>query len=691
MADIKTLDVRRVHGIGDKRSEVLKQVGIHTVADLLGFLPHRYLDRSTETPIADLPMDREITAVGEVISARFIPGRRPRFVATVKDETDRLDCVWFAGYQYVKDTFQIGDWVSIGGKVTAFRSQLQIVHPEVEVLSGPDEEVDSRIHTGGIVPLYRTTAKMKFSYLTARTLRRLIKRALDELEIDDPLVPDLRSDLVGLAEAYAFVHFPDSLDDVESGRRRLAYNELLTIRVWGLSQRPRGSALCLDDGGGLGEELRAALPFDLTGAQERTLGEILNEMGEGQVLHRLLQGDVGSGKTLVALMAALSVVDAGGQVAVMVPTEVLAEQHAATVQRWVEPLGIRSGLLTGRLRKADRQAAAALVASGQTHIVIGTHALLEEDVVFKQLGLVVVDEQHRFGVAQRLKLREKGEHAHLLVMTATPIPRSLALTLYGHLEVSTIDEMPVGRQPIKTGLRFGKDRDKAFGFIREEVAKGRQAYVVYPTVDGGKTKQVRSAKTAFEVLQTGPLSDTRLGLIFGTMKAQDKSAVMEAFRRGEIDVLVSTTVIEVGVDVPNATVMMIEHAERFGLSQLHQLRGRVGRGSEASYCVLVADPENELTEDAEARLRAMCETTDGFRISELDLEIRGAGQMFGMRQTGLPEFRYADLTRDRDLIEKAREAGDRIVEKDGDLAEHRWLRDQIAGLEDSGFLIAEAG
>lgn len=670
---------------------MLKQVGIHTVADLFGFLPYRYLDRSTETSIAELPLDREVTAVGEVVASRLIPGRRPRFVATVRDESAKLDCVWFAGYKYVKDAFQIGDWVSVGGKVTAFRSQRQIVHPEVEVLSRADDEDDNRIHTGGIVPLYRTTAKMKASYLTARTLRRLIKGALDELEVEDPLSGALPAGMVGLSEAYRSVHFPDSLDDVESGRRRLAYDELLTIRVWGLSQRPTGSAMVVAGAGDLAERLERDLPFDLTGAQQRVLNEIREGMGSGETLHRLLQGDVGSGKTLVALLAGLAVVDSGAQVALMVPTEVLAEQHAATIHKLVTPLGLRAGLMTGRLKKADRQAASALIASGQTHIVIGTHALLEEDVVFKRLGLVVVDEQHRFGVAQRMTLREKGEDAHLLVMTATPIPRSLALTLYGHLEVSTVDELPVGRQPIKTGLRFGRDRDKALGFIRDQVEQGKQAYIVYPTVEGGKAKQVRSAKTAFEELAEGPLEGLRLGLLYGSMKAQDKSETMDQFRRGEIDVLVSTTVIEVGVDVANATVMMIEHAERFGLSQLHQLRGRVGRGDSESFCILVADPEGEMTDEATARLQAMCETTDGFRISELDLEIRGAGQMFGTRQAGLPEFRYADLTRDRDLIETARVDGDRMIAEDRELAGHRWMRERIAGLVESGLLIADAG
>ena len=688
MPDIHKLSVKRVKGIGDRRSSALEQVGIHTVADLLGFLPSCYLDRSTETPIAQLPLKQEATVVGEVVASRMVPGRRPRFVATIRDESAELDCVWFGGYKYMNDAFKVGDWVSVGGKVTDYRGQRQISHPEVELLSGSEEDEDDRVHTGQIVPLHRTTANMKSSSLTARTLRRLIWDALEALDIDDSMRPDLREGLPSLGAAYRSVHFPESLDDVEAGRRRLAYDELLTVAVWGLSQRPRGSAMAVTSQDSA-TRLVESLPFDLTGGQQRALSEIQHDMTSEGTLHRLLQGDVGSGKTLVALMAALAVVDSGAQVAIMVPTEVLAEQHANNIQLMVEPLGIRAGLLTGRLRAADRRAAEALVASGQTQIVIGTHALLQEGTVFKQLGLVVVDEQHRFGVTQRLTLREKGEDAQLLVMTATPIPRSLALTLYGHLEVSTIDEMPLGRQPIKTGLRKGKDRDKALSFIREQVTAGRQAYIVYPRVEG--SRGVRSAKAAYEELTEGPLSGLRVGLIYGSLKGQEKSTVMEGFRSGEIDVLVSTTVVEVGVDVANATVMMIEHAERFGLSQLHQLRGRVGRGEAESYCILIADPDEKLTEDAEARLNAMCETTDGFRISELDLEIRGAGQLFGTRQAGLPEFRYADLIRDQDLIEQARQVGDCIAETDPDLLGYPWLQERIEALTASGLTIAESG
>ncbi|MEE2752519.1 MAG: DEAD/DEAH box helicase, partial [Candidatus Latescibacterota bacterium] len=412
MSDIHQLSVKHVHGIGDKRSEVLKQVGIHTVADLFGFLPFRYLDRSIETSLSMLPTGREVTGVGEVVASKFVSGRRQRYVATIKDDSGKLDCVWFAGYKYVKDTFQLGDWVSLGGKVTVFQGQRQMVHPEVEVLAGSDEE-DDRIHTGGIVPLYRTTAKMKASHLTAKTLRRLIRGALDELEIDDTLGQDLRSGLVGLSEAYFCVHFPDSLEDVESGRRRLAFEELLAIRVWGLLQCPHGHPIVVEEEGERARALEAHLPFVLTDAQKRSLEEIRMVMRSNRSLHRLLQGDVGSGKTLVALLAGLSVVDCGAQVALMVPTEVLAEQHTSTISRLVEPLGLRVGLITGRFRKAEREAAAALVASGQTQIVIGTHALLEEDLQFKHLGLVIVDEQHRFGVAQRLKLRKKGKDAHL--------------------------------------------------------------------------------------------------------------------------------------------------------------------------------------------------------------------------------------------------------------------------------------
>ena len=401
-------------------------------------------------------------------------------------------------------------------------------------------------------------------------------------------------------------------------------------------------------------------------------------------MRRLLQGDVGSGKTLVAAAAMLAAVDGGAQAALMAPTEILAEQHAATIHALTAPLGLSVACLTGRQAQRERREVLEGLASGRIHLVSGTHALLQEGVVFARLGLAVVDEQHRFGVLQRAALLEKEAGAHLLVMTATPIPRSLALTLYGDLDVTTLDELPPGRQPVKTGWRTAEDREKAYRFLREQVSAGGQAYIVFPVIEESGARDIRAAAAALEELRDGVLAGFRLGLLHGRLPHAEKEAVMAAFRKGALDVLVSTTVIEVGVDVPNATVMMVEHAERFGLAQLHQLRGRVGRGTVGSYCILIADPEDELTPRARARLDAMVATGDGFEIAEMDLKIRGPGQIFGTRQAGYPEFRFADLARDVDLVRSARGEAFRLLEKDPDLESHKALRRRVESVNLDG-------
>jgi ATP-dependent DNA helicase RecG len=408
-------------------------------------------------------------------------------------------------------------------------------------------------------------------------------------------------------------------------------------------------------------------------------------------MHRLLQGDVGSGKTLVALLAMLAAVDAGCQAALMAPTQILAEQHANTIRNLVEPLGLDVRLLTGRTRAAARREILVGLLSNTVSILIGTHALVQEDVLFADLGLVVVDEQHRFGVAQRAILREKSADSHLLVMTATPIPRSLALTLYGDLDVTILDELPPGREPVKTGWRLAADRAKALQFVRSEIEQGRQAYIVYPLVEESGKSDLKAATEAFEDLRTGSFSDLRLGLLHGRMTGDEKETTMDAFRRGDLQVLVATTVIEVGVDVPNATVMMVEHAERFGLSQLHQLRGRVGRGQYASYCILIANPQEHLSGEAKERLDAMAQTTDGFEISEVDLKIRGPGQIFGTRQAGFPEFRFADLARDVDIVVLARGEAQKLLNQDPTLASSDLLRQELDAIAWGDFQIVEAG
>jgi ATP-dependent DNA helicase RecG len=673
----------------------LADSGILTVADLLLYLPYRYLDRSKESRISELPEGQEVTALGQVQSTTVIPGRRRRFVLTLEDESGELECVWFSGHQYLRTAFNEGDFLAAAGKISRFGKKRQIVHPEVEVLTEAGE--DTRIHTGRIIPLYSISARMQSEKLSSRGIRRIIHDALDTVgsEIEETLPEGMRTQrhVVGLAEAVRKIHFPDSMEQVDAARTRLAFEELLCIQLY-LGSRSmevgsrRGKGFVVP--GDLAPKLIEQLPFTLTGAQQRVLDEIWADVARPSAMHRLLQGDVGSGKTLVALLAVLPVVEAGAQAVLMAPTEILAEQHRRTLMDLSKPLGISVDLLTGNMSAGQRKGVLAGVRSGETHILVGTHAVLQEDVIFRELGMCVVDEQHRFGVAQRAALREKGELPHLMVMTATPIPRTLALTLYGDLDVTILDELPKGRKPVVTGWRPVADREKALEFLREEVGKGRQGYIVYPAISESSSG-LSTATGAFEDLGKGELERLSLGLLHGQLPAEVKEEAMAAFRDGTIEVLICTTVVEVGVDVPNASVMMVEHAERFGLSQLHQLRGRVGRGTHESYCILVAIPDGELTPDALSRLETMARTTDGFEIAEMDLNIRGAGQIFGTRQAGVPEFRFADLRRDEDLVVAAREDALSLLAGDPKLRRHELLAAQVSALEANWKTISDTG
>jgi ATP-dependent DNA helicase RecG len=688
--------IRTLRGIGSSREQLLGESGILTVADLLLHLPYRYLDRSREPAISDLPEGQEVTAVGLVQSTATIPGKRRRFVLVLEDDSGELECVWFAGHKYLRQAFAEGDLLAVAGKVAQFGKQRQMVHPEVEVLTEKGE--DTRLHTGRIIPLYSTSARMREEKLSSRGIRRLIHDALEAVaaDIEDPLPEDIlgRRGLVSLVEAVRKVHFPDSMAQVEAARERLSFEELLHIQLYLASRlkdskKPGGRVF--NAPGSLSQQLIERLPFPLTGAQERVLGEIWSDMSLPTPMHRLLQGDVGSGKTLVALLSILPVIEAGAQAVLMAPTEILAEQHAKTIRELVGPLDISSQLLTGRMRAGQRRDVLAGLREGTVQILVGTHAILQEDVHFCELGFAVVDEQHRFGVDQRASLREKGEFPHLMVMTATPIPRTLALTLYGDLDVTLLDELPSGRIPIVTGWRAEGDRTKALEFLKGEVAKGRQGYIVYPAITESTSIELKTASSAFDDLSQGLLEGLSLGLLHGQLSSEDKDEVMTAFRNGELDVLICTTVIEVGVDVPNASVMMVEHAERFGLSQLHQLRGRVGRGPHESYCILVASPDGELTPEARSRLETMVRSSDGFEIAEMDLKIRGAGQIFGTRQAGIPEFVFADLRRDEDLVLAAREEADSLLSADPDLEHHPPLARRVRALGERWMGISDVG
>ena len=672
--------VSKMRGVGAKLEDLLCEVGISTVADLILFLPYRYVDRTRQSPVAALPAGAEVTAIASVRSGNVVPGRRPRFVLVLEDESGTLECVWFSGHRYLRRAFSSGDLLAVGGKLTRFGSKRQMVHPDVEVIS--DGEEGARVHTGRVIPVYSTTARMKAERLSSRVLRRIVYQALEDVQLADPL-PDAmrrRFGALSLGEAVKKLHFPDERQDVEAARRRLALDELLyfQLRLRSMQEgRDEKPAPVLPATGPLATKMMAALPFEPTAAQRRALTEIGEDLTRDRPMRRLLQGDVGSGKTLVATSAMLAAVDGGAQAALMAPTEILAEQHAETIRAFAEPLGLVVALLTGRQSQSERREILHGLAFGRVHLVVGTHALLQEGVAFARLGLAVIDEQHRFGVLQRAALLEKECGVHLLVMTATPIPRTLALTLYGDLDVTVLDELPPGRQPVKTGWRAAVDREKAYRFLREQVSTGGQAYIVFPMIEESGARDTRAAATVFEELRDGALSDLRLGLLHGRLPAAEKDAVMAAFRTGSLDVLVSTTVIEVGVDVPGATVMMVEHAERFGLAQLHQLRGRVGRGSAGSYCILIADPEGDLSPDARARLDAMAATGDGFEIAEMDLRIRGPGQFFGTRQAGYPEFRFADLARDVDLVRAAREEAAELLQRDPHLEQNGVLRRRV--------------
>ncbi len=663
--------IEQVKGIGAKRGAVLREAGIETVRGLFYYLPRRYLDRSTVLSINQIPAGQEITLIGQVRQMRFIPGSKPRFTLVVEDETDDITCVWFQGGRYMQRNFNEGDELALSGKVELFQGRRQMVHPEYEFVSAAGEE--ALVHTGGIVPLYTTSADMKERGLRNRGFRRLMCGALQEsaADIRDDMPVDMRQrlGLMELSESLRKVHFPQSLQEVQQARRRLAFDELfnLQLRLARLRQNRLNQAdgIAFKKGEKLGPSLLDSLPFSPTEAQLRVVDEILADMSRPIVMNRLLQGDVGSGKTLVALIAMLNAVENGYQAALMAPTEILAEQHYANLRHWGDSLGVEVRFLVGGQRAALRRQHLAAIADGSAALVVGTHALIQEEVEYANLGLAVVDEQHRFGVEQRAELYGKGNKIDVLVMTATPIPRTLAMTEYGDLEVSLLDELPPGRRPVRTALRRADRRPRIFSFAAEQMRAGRQVYIVYPLIEESEKMDLKSAEEGFAELQGELLRGFKVGLLHGQMEADDKAAVMETFKSGQIQALVSTTVIEVGVDVPNATVMIIEHAERFGLAQLHQLRGRVGRGGDQSYCIMVTYLQGGREgSDVLARLETMCATQDGFEIAEKDLEIRGPGEIFGTRQSGLPEFVVADLADNEDLLRTARREARRLVEEE---------------------------
>jgi len=652
-----------VKGVGPARAAMLEAKGLATVEDLLFYPPFRYEDRSNVKSIAQLAPGEMATVIAELRAARLSAFRRRElgmFEATFSDASRAvLLAKWFHA-QYLAEVFQPGQRVALYGKVEydSYAGQLSMVHPEYEILSEEDE-ADAALHVGRLVPIYEAAGR-----ITTRVFRRLVHRLLETLAPPpDPLPASLRRRLrlPDLWTAIRNLHFPPEQEDLRllnafrtPAQIRLILEEFFWLQ-YGLalkkSQARRQAGIAFELSDRVRERIKQMLPFKPTAAQKRVLGEIAADMAQPHPMHRLLQGDVGSGKTLVAAEAAIIAIENGYQVALLAPTEILAAQHFYYFKGLFGKLGYRVGLLTGSAGKREKTRMKNLLAEGIVQFAVGTHALLEEDVEFCRLGLAIIDEQHRFGVLQRLSFIRKGAHPDVLVMTATPIPRTLALTLYGDLDISVIDELPPGRKPIITRHASEDQIERVWSFLKKQVLAGRQAYVVYPVIEESETQARKAAEKMYRHLSEQVFPEFRVGLLHGRMPADEKEAAMESFKRGETQILVSTTVIEVGVDVPNATVMVIEQAERFGLAQLHQLRGRVGRGAEQSYCILVTGGLGDVSRE---RIRTMVESTDGFYIAEMDLKLRGPGEFCGTRQAGLPALRVANIVRDSELLELAR-------------------------------------
>lgn len=674
-------DVKFVKGVGDRRARALEQIGVTSLGGLIYHVPRRYLDRSTISPINQLTVGAEATVVGRVTGAKMVRGkRRPYFQLVLTDDTGFLTCRWFNGTQWLADRFNKDDVVAVSGKIDFFGG-LQISHPDFDILS---DDKSNPINTGMIMPLYPSTQALQKVGLDSRGFRRILKPLMSGLKdlVPDPLPENVLQEyhLLPRYDALEQAHFPDSLDHLKAGRDRLKFDELffmqllLALRSSAVVRKTKRNRY--EQPGDILESQYKLLPYDLTDAQKRVMREIWNDLKSPHPMNRLLQGDVGSGKTVVSLLAAAIAAGNGYQTALMAPTEILAEQHYRNAVAFFEGSPIRPVLLTGSRTAAQKKEIYRALKTGYYQLAVGTHALIQERVTFQNLQLAIIDEQHRFGVVQRGDLIEKAEDADVLVMTATPIPRTLSMTVYGDLAVSILDEMPKNRQPIVTRRVDVAKLSAVYDFVRQEVRSGRQAFVVYPLIEESEKVDLEAATKGFDYLSKTVFPEFKLALLHGRMSGPEKEAVMSAFAKNEIQILVSTTVIEVGIDIPNATIMLIENAERFGLTQLHQLRGRIGRGQHRSVCVLVQRKPNP---ESTHRLAIMVNTNDGFKIAEEDLKIRGTGDLFGTRQHGLPNLKLADLVADVDMLREARKAAFEVVEHDPQLRKehHAGLRQVV--------------
>ena len=688
MHSILDQDIMYLAGVGPRKKEILsKELNINTFGDLLEYYPYKYVDRTQIYRIAQLQGDMPYVQVkGHILSfEEFDMGpRKKRIVAHFTDGWNVADLVWFQGAKYVLSTYKVGVEYIVFGKPSVYGGRYQFAHPDI------DEATELKLAEMGMQPHYGTTDRMKKAGITSRAMERLTKGLLEQMQapLTETLPPFITNalHLVSRDQAMRGVHYPHNTDELQRAQMRLKFEELFYVqlnilRYANFHRRKYRGYNFSKIGQFFNSFYHNNLSFELTGAQKRVMHEIRKDMDSGRQMNRLLQGDVGSGKTLVALMSMLIAVDNGFQACIMAPTEILAEQHLATVQQMLQGTGVTAELLTGIVKGKRRADVLQRLASGQLHILVGTHALLEDTVQFAHLGLAVVDEQHRFGVKQRAKLWGKNDNPpHVLVMTATPIPRTLAMTIYGDLDVSVIDELPPGRKPIQTLHKYDNQTTSLYAGIRQQVGLGRQVYIVYPLIKESEKTDLKNLEEGYEAL-TDIFPEYKMSKIHGKMKSKEKEAEMARFASGETQILVATTVIEVGVNVPNASVMVILDAQRFGLSQLHQLRGRVGRGADQSYCILVTN--RALSAETRKRIDIMCETNDGFRIAEADLKLRGPGDLEGTQQSGMAfDLKIANIARDGALVQLARDEAQKIVDRDPDcnLPEHAMLWNRLKEL-----------
>ncbi|MCD4696241.1 MAG: ATP-dependent DNA helicase RecG [Bacteroidales bacterium] len=670
-SDILDTPIEYLKGVGPARADVLKkETGIYTFNHLLNYFPFRYIDRSKFYSVSEISDDSTyIQLKGTLLNFQIIgKPRSQRLVALLKDTTGIIELVWFKGIRWIEKTLEPGTQYIVFGKPNYFNNKFNLPHPEMEAVKDASETIIEKLQ-----PFYPSTEKLKSKGLDSKGIRKIMKNLMVQARghIPETLSSDLTDNLklIPRETALSTIHFPDDVKILERARARLKFEELFFIQLNLLKlkllriEKVKGHYF-QKVGNYFNEFYQKNLPFELTGAQKKVIKEIRQNLGSGKQMNRLLQGDVGSGKTLVALMSMLIALDNNFQACLMAPTEILAGQHFKTILTMVEGLDLQVALLTGSTGAKQRKALHDLLSGGDIQILVGTHALIEETVQFKNLGLVVIDEQHRFGVAQRAKMWKKNTiPPHVLVMTATPIPRTLAMTFYGDLDVSVIDELPPGRKPVKTAHFYDKDRLKLFGFLKKQITEGRQVYIVYPLIHESEKLDLKDLQDGYESISRAfPLPEYAISIVHGKLKSKDKDFEMQRFIKGETDIMVSTTVIEVGVDIPNASVMVIENAERFGLSQLHQLRGRVGRGADQSFCILMS--KYKMTNDGRQRIKTMISTTDGFEIAEADLKLRGPGDLHGTQQSGILDLKIADIVKDENILKYARSTAIKLLEDD---------------------------